>query len=425
VTRPELIAAARTLAVERFAPRAAAHDRAASFPVDDYADLRAEGWLGLCVPERYGGRGADYETYCLVAEQLAQGNASTSLTFNMHCLTMLMMGELADAMPMPAAVRERHEKLRAAKYREVVERGAFYGQPHSEPVEHGETDTKLSMGGRRFGTTARKVDGGYVVSGRKFFVSLAGAAPYFATPAIRLGDEPWIERTLYLQVPKDARGVTFPGEWDPMGMRGTVSNDMVLQDVFVPDDAEVLPPGLFGAMYNAFPQLSPLTFCATFLGLMQAAYDGALAYLTGQMAGSPGLHTEVAVKGHAVAEMLFALEAARALYYRAIGEARVNAPAAAVQRARAAHVTIMRTAVTVTQEAIRVCGGRGLLKRYPLERYARDARAGALMRPWTQEIATQQAWESALGLNAAEPRPSLSGHPRARGKQRSDTKETP
>lgn len=396
----ELIALARRLARERFAPRAERHDREASFPFDDYADLRSEGLLGLCVPTRYGGLGADYETYCLVSEQLAQGNASTALTFNMHCLTMMMMGILADDMALAPAARERHEKLRAAKFREVIEAGAFYGQPHSEPVEQGQTDTALSMGGRRFGTTARKVDGGYVVNGRKFFVSLAGCAPYFATPAIRLGAEPWIERTLYLQVPRDAPGVSFPGEWDPMGMRGTVSRDMLLQDVFVPDEGEVLPPGVFGAMYNAFPQLSPLTFCATFMGLMQAAYDGALAYLTGQMAGAPGLHTEAAVKGHAVAEMLFTLEATRALYYRAISEARVDGPAEVVQRARAAHVTVQRSVVTVTQEAIRVCGGRGLLKRYPLERYARDARAGALMRPWTQEIATQQAWESALGLGA-------------------------
>ena len=311
---------------------------------------------------------------------------------------MLMMGVLADDLPLAPAARERHGKLRAEKFREVIEAGAFYGQPHSEPVEQGQTDQKLSMGGRRFGTTARKVDGGYVVNGRKFFVSLAGCAPYFATPAIRLGDEPWIERTLYLQISKDAPGVSFPGDWDPMGMRGTVSRDMVLQDVFVPDDGEVLPPGGFGAMYNAFPQLSPLSFCATFLGLMQAAYDGALGYLTGQMAGSPGLHTEAAVKGHAIAEMLFTLEATRALYYRAISEARVGASAEVVQRARAAHVTVQRSTVTVTQEAIRVCGGRGLLKRFPLERYARDARAGALMRPWTQEIATQQAWEAALGL---------------------------
>src|ERR1700747_1725132 len=156
----ELIALARRLACERFAPRADRHDCAASFPFDDYADLRAEGLLRLCVPGRYGGLGADYETYCLVAEQLAQGNASTALTFNMHCLTMLMMGPIADDMTMPADRRKRHEMLRADKFREVVEGGAFYGQPHSEPVEEGETDTKLAVGGRRLGPPARKGEGG-------------------------------------------------------------------------------------------------------------------------------------------------------------------------------------------------------------------------------------------------------------------------
>jgi alkylation response protein AidB-like acyl-CoA dehydrogenase len=402
----ELIGLARRLAVERFAPRAEKHDREASFPFDDYEDLREAGLIALCVPERYGGLGASYETYCLVAEQLAYGNASTALTFNMHCLTMLMMGEVADAMPLSAPARDRHEKLRAQKFREVVERGVFYGQPHSEPVEHGQTDTALTVGGRRFGTTARKVDGGYVVNGRKFFVSLAGAAPYYATPAIRLGDEPWLERTLYLQVAKDTPGVTFQGDWDPMGMRATVSRDMVLENVFLPDDSEILPPGLFGAMYNAFPHLSPLTFSATFLGLTQAAYDYAIAYLTGKVPGAPALQTEATAKGHALAEMLFAVETARALYYRAISEARVDAPLAAVQRARAAHVTVQRSVVTVTQEAIRVCGGRALLKRYPLERYARDARAGALMRPWTEDIATQQTWEFALGIGTAASPPT-------------------
>jgi alkylation response protein AidB-like acyl-CoA dehydrogenase len=132
---------------------------------------------------------------------------------------------------------------------------------------------------------------------------------------------------------------------------------------------------------------------------MQAAYDGALAYLTGRMPGAPIPHTEIAAKGHAIAEMLFTIEASRALYYRAISEAQVDAPLEAVQRARAAHVTVQRAVVAVTQEAIRVCGGRAFLKRYPFERYARDARAAALMRPWTEEIATQQAWESALGLD--------------------------
>src|SRR4029077_13813610 len=114
-----------------------------------------------------------------------------------------------------------------------------------------------------------------------------------------------------------------------------------LENVFVPDDSEVLPPGLFGAMYNAFPHLF-LSFSATFLGLMQAAYDGAVAYLTGRMPGAPIARTEIAAKGPAIAEMLFAIESARALYYRAISEARVDAPMEAVHRAREAHVTVPR-----------------------------------------------------------------------------------
>src|SRR5438067_12024202 len=80
----ELIALARRLARERFAQRADRHDRDASFPFDDYADLRAEGLIGLCVPERHGGLGGEHETYCLVAEQHAACYASTALTLNMY-----------------------------------------------------------------------------------------------------------------------------------------------------------------------------------------------------------------------------------------------------------------------------------------------------------------------------------------------------
>jgi alkylation response protein AidB-like acyl-CoA dehydrogenase len=395
----ELMERAYRLAVERFAPRADKYDREASFPYEDYADLRAAGLLALCVPEKYGGLGADFETYCLVAEQIARGNASTALTYNMHALTLLMMGHLIADLELPPAVRERHEALSAQRYREVVEQGVFYGQPHSEPVEAGSAD-QLQVGGRRFGTRAERVDGGYLVNGRKFFVSLAGAAHYYATPALLVGEGPWEARTLYLAIPRDAPGVTFAGEWDPLGMRATVSRDMLLEDVWVPAEAEILPPGVFGQLYQRRPHLF-LGFSATFLGLMQAAYDFTLAYLTGRVPGAPGLLGEAPARGYAVAEMLFTLEATRALFYRAISEDRLDPPVECVQRARAAHVQVQRAVVQLTAEAIRVCGGRAILKRYPLERYYRDARASAVMRPWTQDIATQQAWEAALAPAAA------------------------
>jgi alkylation response protein AidB-like acyl-CoA dehydrogenase len=393
----ELMARARDLAVQRFAPRAAGYDLEASFPFEDYADLYAAGLLALCIPERYGGLGADFETYCLVSEQIAQGNASTALTYNMHALTMLMMGVLADDFEMPPDVRERHEELRARRYREVIEHGVFYGQPHSERVEAGDAD-QLSVGGRRFGTRAERVDGGYLVNGRKFFVSLSGAAQYYATPALLVADGPWEDRTLYLSIPADTPGLTVTGEWDPLGMRATVSRDLELKDVWVPADADILPPGIFGKLYQRRPHFF-LGFSATFLGLMQAAYNFTIAYLTGQVSGSSDLQGDAPARGYALAEMLFTIEAARALFYRAISEDQVDPPVAVIQRARAAHVTIQRSVVDVTAEAIRICGGRALHKRYPLERYYRDARASALMRPWTQDIATQQAWETALAAD--------------------------
>jgi alkylation response protein AidB-like acyl-CoA dehydrogenase len=392
-----LIDKAYALASERFALRAAQHDREASFPFEDYADLREAGLLGLCVPERYGGLGADLETYCLVSEQIARGNAATALTYNMHALTMLMMGPLSDAMELPSEVRQRHEELCARRYRQVVEEGVFFGQPHSEPVESGTAD-QLQVGGRRFGTRAERVDGGYRVNGRKFFVSLSGAATYYATPALLVGDGPWEDRTMYLAIPHDAPGLQVTGEWDPLGMRATVSRDLVLENVWVPADAEVLPPGVFGALYRRCPHIF-ICFSATFLGLMQAAYDFTIDYLTGTVAGAPTRDGTSPARDVAVANMLFTIEAARALFYRSISECRLDPPLESVQRARAAHVTIQRSVVEVTAEAMRVCGGRATLKRYPLERYYRDARAAAVMRPWTQDIATQQTWEAALSTD--------------------------
>ena len=383
------------LAMERFAPRAADLDRDAAFPMEDYQDLRSSGLLALCVPEEYGGHGADFETYCLVAEQLARGNAATALTFNMHCLTMLMMGPLMQGLELPPEVWERHRDLSARRYREVVEDGVFYGQPHSEPVESGSED-QLDVGGRRFGTLAERVDGGYLVNGRKFFVSSSGAADYFATPALLIAEGTWEDRTLYLSISREASGVEFSSDWDPIGMRSTVSEDMSLHDVLVPVDAEILPPGVFGQLFQRQPHLF-ISFSATFLGLMQAAYDFTVTYLTGRAQGAAGPRAESSPGGGALADMLFTVEAARALFYRAISEQRLDPPVDCIQRARAAHVQVQRAVVELTGEAIRVCGGRAMLKRYPLERYYRDARASAVMRPWTQEMATLDAGETALG----------------------------
>src|SRR5258707_417678 len=101
----DALASAQRLA-PRFAARASDHDRAGAFPVDDFADLRSAGLMGLMVPSRLGGVGAGFGDYADVAYELARGNGATALVFNMHAsVTGALAGipeAMADALGIPA-----------------------------------------------------------------------------------------------------------------------------------------------------------------------------------------------------------------------------------------------------------------------------------------------------------------------------------
>src|SRR5947208_13924644 len=92
----------------RFAERAERYDREASFPHENYADLRAAGLLGLCVPEKFGGRGADLRTYSIVSATLGKYCGATALTYNMHACPMLWPGALSDDLDLPPAPPAEH-----------------------------------------------------------------------------------------------------------------------------------------------------------------------------------------------------------------------------------------------------------------------------------------------------------------------------
>ena len=111
----------------RFAARAERYDREASFPFENYADLRQAGLLGLCVPEKFGGKGADLGTYALVSATLGKYCGATALTFNMHACSTLWPGVLADDLDMTREQRAEHEKHRALHFERVVQQGAVYG----------------------------------------------------------------------------------------------------------------------------------------------------------------------------------------------------------------------------------------------------------------------------------------------------------
>ena len=128
----ELIEIAATLGREKFAPRAAQIDRDAVFPFENYADMRDAGLLKICVPQAYGGLGADFPTYVMVAAEIGRHCGATALTWNMHVCSAMWAGFIADALDMTPEQRADHERCRAVHFKRVVEEGKVYAQPFSE-----------------------------------------------------------------------------------------------------------------------------------------------------------------------------------------------------------------------------------------------------------------------------------------------------
>jgi alkylation response protein AidB-like acyl-CoA dehydrogenase len=384
-----LVALAARLGAEKFAPRAARYDREASFPTENYQDLRDAGLLALCVPERHGGLGADYRTYCLVSAELGRHCGATALTFNMHVSSTLWTGALADDLDMTPEQRATHETRRTEHYRRIVEDGAIFSQPFSE-------GGAAAAGKAPFGTVATRVDGGYLINGKKIFASLSGAADYYGVLCTE--QKPTLSRadTLYLAVSARAAGVAVTGDWDPLGMRGTVSRDLLFKDVFVPDTAELMPRGVYFQAATRWPHMF-LTLAPTYMGLAQAAYDFTIRYLRGELPGTPPVKRRMyPTKQIAVADMFVRLEQTRALFERVIAEARVDPTKAERLRAYAAQYTIMENANELAQLAIRTCGGQSMLKSLALERIYRDSRCGSLMLPWTAELCLDRLGREAL-----------------------------
>ena len=387
----DLIEKARHFGRRVLAPRAQKYDREASFPLENFRDMHAEGLLAICIPKADGGLGADFLTYCVAAAELGRFCGATALSWNMHVCSTLWSGALADDLPMSPEDRAAHEKQRRMHYRRIVERGAIYAQPFSE-------GGAAAAGVVAFGTEARPVEGGFRVSGKKIFASLSGAANYYGvlcTERAR-GEIASRRNTLYLAVPAAAKGVKVVGDWDPLGMRGTVSRTLLLEDVFVPEEEMLMPRGVYFEAATRWPHMF-LTLSPTYLGLAQAAYDFTISYLRGEMPGTPPVKRRMyPTKQIAVAEMHMQLEQTKAIWFQAISEARPNPTKEQVLRAYVAQATVMENSNAIATKALRTCGGQAMLKNLALERIYRDSRCGSLMLPWTAEICVDRIGREAL-----------------------------
>ncbi len=398
----EIVAKARQLAAASFAPRAATLDREAAFPTENYRDLHASGLLAVCVPKEDGGLGADFKTYMLAAAEIGRFCGATALTWNMHVCSCLWTGALADDLEMTVDESALHRERRRRHYRRIVGDGAIYSQPFSE-------GGPAAAGAAPFSTKAVPVDGGWRITGKKIFASLAGHANYYGILCGEIveGQAPSRRDTMYVAVPADAEGVKVVGDWDPLGMRATVSRTLLFEDVFVPVDEALMPRGIYYQAATRWPHMF-MTLSPAYMGIAQAAYDFTIQYLRDEMPGTPPVKRRMfPTKQLAVAEMHLMLESTKALWLQAVRDAGPDPTKEQVLRAYAAQHAVMENANELCQLALRTCGGQSMLKSLPLERLYRDSRCGSLMLPWTAEICLDRIGREALynpgETDAAEP----------------------
>jgi alkylation response protein AidB-like acyl-CoA dehydrogenase len=372
---------AATLADE-FAQRAARYDEEASFPYENYARLRESGYTIMTIPEELGGLGATMLQRIKAQERLAQGCGATSLAINMH---FNAIGLLIDFW------RKFKDPKIEAKLRQIASGRLICGGSASEP------DNAIPV--LRPRTTAQRVDGGWLVSGRKIFGTQSIALDLFFSEAT-WADNPQGETIVTFVIPpRDTPGLVFKDDWHTMGMRATASRSTELKDAFVPESAVMLQRPAFtrGGITDLFLR-APFTIGAPYIGIAVAARNFVVDFMRERprfplkkpMSHMPSVYNKVG-------EMDLLIETARAVTWKAAAEVERDEPHSWARKSVAARMVAIENSVRVVDLALRAVGGSSYFKRLPLERYFRDVRAG-LYHPLDSDETLEILGKSAFGI---------------------------
>ena len=355
----------RELAAD-FATRSAVHDRDASHPIENYDQLREEGFLALTVGKEWGGWGASFFDHTIAFEALGQGCASTALAFNMHASVVMPLLESAEVS---AEAKRRIAEL-------VVHERKLIAGNFSEPV------TTSLIGERPLKARARRVDGGYRVTGRKMFASMLEAADFVLVMAYP-DDSTSPFAGIILLLPREAEGRGVDPNWDVLGMRATRSDSLLLNDCWLPASAAVYCSDDTRPFRHAYLNWFWGSYTPVYLGIAQAAFDELrrLVHARHPEGYAQPLAYHPDVRRH-VAQMSADLEAARLITYRSAWLSDTQGPTAETTTALYRAKYMVGEAVSrITRTALTLGGAHGIFKTSRLEQLFRDGALGPLHPP--------------------------------------------
>lgn len=326
-------------------------DEAAEFPQALFKRCADNGYFGLRYPESVGGMGADFLTFCLMAEELARGSLSLAAAVSMQCL----MG--TDFVYRFGTEDHKRRLLEPALRGEKI--GA---------IAMTEPDYGSDLGG--ITTRAVCTGSGWVISGRKMWTTSATVADFF-TVAAKTDPEAGFKGIDLFLVEKGMPGLTVGRQIEKLGVRASETSELILEEVHVPAE------NLLGEQGSGFKNLGAILAeirvmtGALALGLSQAALDASIQYANERVQfGKPiGAFQAIA---HKIAEMGTQLEAARWLVYRAAWSTVQGENDTGL--ASMAKLFATEVANRIADECTRIFGSYGFAMEYDAQRYFRDAR---------------------------------------------------
>jgi alkylation response protein AidB-like acyl-CoA dehydrogenase len=374
-----------------FATRASDHDRDASHPTENYDRLRAEGFLELTIGKDRGGAGASFLDHTIAYEALGQGCPSTALAFNMHASVVM---PVLQSDEVDGAAKELIADL-------VVRQHRLIGGNFSEPA------TTSLIGERPLSARARRVEGGYSITGRKMFASMLEAADHVLVMAYP-DDATNPSAGMLLLVPHGAAGRRVNANWDTLGMRATRSDSLILEGCRVPHSAVVFQAEDTRRFRHDHLNWFWGSYTAVYLGIAVAAYDELRRVMHARQphgyAQPLAYHPDV--RRH-VAGLSADLEAARLITYRSAWLSDTQGPTpettAALYRAKYA---VGEAVSRITRVALTLGGAHGIFKGSRLEQLFRDG-AIAPIQPPPADFCLWSMGLFELGLDPADIPPPM------------------
>ncbi|MSP67762.1 MAG: acyl-CoA dehydrogenase [Alphaproteobacteria bacterium] len=343
--------AARAFAQGELAPHAAEWDRTATVPRDAIRRMGELGFLGMLVPDEWGGAGADHVAFALATEEVAAGDGA--------CSTIMSVQNSVVCAPLLAfGTREQKER-----YLRPLARGELLGAFCLTEPQAGSDAANLR-------TRAVRDGNHYVLSGTKQFItsgSIAGLAIVFAVTDAAAGKR-GISAFL---VPTDSPGYRVAAKERKLGQRASDTCQIVLDEVRLTPDMLLGEPGEGYRIALANLERGRLGIAAQAVGMARAAFEAALSYAQERASfGKPIIeHQAVAFR---LADMATEIEAARQLVRHAAELRDAGEPA--LQAASMAKLFASEMAERVASEAIQIHGGYGYVEGFPVERIWRDVR---------------------------------------------------